>query len=248
MLENNKIRYLLGALKYYFFSSYFSDTKVLFRSACLINTPIKNISKNHYLNFQKLRVDVLYKIKNNNLTQPKIFDLFLLKPFLFTVYFQQLMSFWEKVKEKEILIMDSYSELTDQLFLNGKNVFLAHFNDVKSSYASKGITCEGLLKEDEIYNYYKLFFDELFFVNPNLTVYFFTYPIIKESREKYIRRSKLIKDAIKLLSTEYNIVFFDLDKLDYYLREDDEIFPYHYNSEFYIQVSKILEGLISAHK
>lgn len=239
-------RFFFSAIKYFIFSNHFSDKKILFRTACLINTPINNFNNGYFQNFQKMRIDVLYKIRKNELSPPRFFNIWLFKPFLYTVFIQQMKSFWTNVKEKDILIMDSYSELTDQLFIKNKNAFLGHYNDIDSKFKLKGFSCCGLLNEKEIEKYYILFFNELFTVNPNLKVYFFTYPTVKEERVKYINRSRIIRDVIKSLAVRYKIIFYDLDDYEYEIKNEEESFPYHYNSEFYEYLSEELKKILNS--
>jgi hypothetical protein len=239
------IFYILRAIKYYIKRNFlfYNKSLIIQRGACLTNDSLKILYPNaNVLNFQKSRVDLLnaqYEYRCN----PNLFDVSLVSPALYNLYIDQFSGFWAKLHNKEILIIDSYSELTDQLFINSKDYrirFCANFSDVKSDF-SDYYFCSGLLDNSEIFLNYDLFFSRIREVNPDLKIIYVFFPMGYEKRVKYIDRNFFIEDAINKLVSKYNINMIKVpEELLEVEREDD--FPYHYNESVYKYIANKLNN------
>lgn len=237
----NQFKSLIYFLDRNYFKKY--NRKLIQRGACLTNDSLKILYPNeNVLNFQKSRVDLLNAQYDYN-CNPNLFDVSLVSPSLYNLYIDQFSGFWAKLHNKEILIIDSYSELTDQLFINLKDNrirFCANFSDVKSDF-SDYYFCNGLLDNAEIYSNYDLFFSRIREVNPGLKIIYVFFPMGYEKRVKYINQNFFIEDAINKLGSKYHLTIIKVpDELLEVEREDD--FPYHYNESVYKYIANKLNN------
>ena len=122
-------------LKSFYHKHYrFKKIKILGRTACLGNEIIKRMGWNkNYINHQKSRVDYLIKLNINKKISPNPKEIlkFLKHKFIIGTIEHQRYDFFRYVKP-DIIVIDSFSELTDQLFLNQKDnsVFCANCIDI----------------------------------------------------------------------------------------------------------------------
>jgi hypothetical protein len=219
------------------------EKKILQRGACLSNDALKILFPMLKIeNFQKSRVDYLNLQLLNKKVKPNFFDVKLIKQNLYNLYIDQFSNFWNKIIKTDVFIIDSYSELTDQLFVSNLNVnkqFCANFTDVDKNFHKK-YHCKGILVENEIESSYELFFKNIRERNKKLKIIYIFFPIQYETRIKFINQNKNIENAIYKLSKKYNLEIISIpDTFLNYKREDD--FPYHYNDIVYNYVSNKLK-------
>lgn len=153
------------------------------------------------------------------------------------------------------LYMDSYSELTDQMFVqkSSKWRFCANYSDIthtakfKRQFESIGlIPVENLL--DYYRNYFKLFRDEY----GSVPIIFLHFPVTLDNRDKFHVRHKYIMNAIIQVSKEFQ-PFYSFAPDESIVGWPEEIvpglenFPYHYNQETYNNLAEQIKsaGLLS---
>src|ERR1700712_2747649 len=132
--------------------------------------------------------------------------------------------------------MDSYAELTDQLFVqqSGQSSFCANYGDLDKSFTNTFV-CEGLLKVCDLKKYYRDFFTLIRMKFGAVPILFIHFPTKLEHREIFRERHRQIKDAISTVSAAF--APFDVYDVPESLiskpenSEDD--FPYHYNADTY---------------
>lgn len=146
----------------------------------------------------------------------------------------------------DFVLMDSYSELTDQYF-SGSNGpgFCANFGDVNEVAArEKGLTSNGLIDLEFAFTMYGEFFNFLHNIWPGVPVAFLHFPTIHETRPKYRERACQIREAIRSLS--------DIDPLlasiEYQPTHPSDPssadFPYHYDRDVYVQLAAKVRDLL----
>lgn len=234
----------------------FSQVSVLGRVACLGNEILVRLKlAKGLINHQKSRIDFLLELDKN----PAIYtDASMVYPFLQRTYIigtieQQRSNFFYK-RKPNLIFLDSFSELTDQLFVNkqtGKK-FLANYSDIFHSNSFNEVyNCSGLLPLDGLEDYYEKFFNKLFEVYPQTDVFFIHFPTTLETRDKFCIRGRLILKIIDHLSKIHPYLHsISIDDSLVFKSEDesDELkdFPYHYSETTYCAfVDKIRNILVN---
>lgn len=174
--------------KYYRFQSF----RVLGRTACLGNEIIKQMGwEKNYINHQKSRVDYLLDLNRDKSIFSKADEIlkYLKHKFIIGTIEHQRYDFFRYPKP-DIIVMDSFSELTDQLFLNKNDNtrFLANYGDVAHDILPSNFKCLGLLEEDKLFQIYDSFFERIQNTYPNTMVYFIHFSTVLDSREKFKNR------------------------------------------------------------
>jgi len=232
----------------------FKKIKVLGRTACLGNEIIKQMGwSKGYINHQKSRVDYLLELtKNNSIApNPKEILCYLKHKFIIGTIEKQKSDFFD-YKKPDIIVIDSYSELTDQLFVNENNNtrFLANYSDVNHQLLPAYYKCKGLI-ENNLCEYYDLFFNKIECVYSDTPVYFIHFSTILDTREKFNKREKIIKEIILKLSKKYafiKIIDIDDNKIKQANSGSKEYknLPYHYSDATYsVFVSKLKETILN---
>lgn len=141
----------------------------------------------------------------------------------------------------DIIVMDSFSELTDQLFIDkisGKR-FLANYSDIKHDINFKNkFENNGLIKISDLEKAYDDFFDKLSNIYPDTKVIFIHFPTILDNREKFQKRGEFIINTINKLSIKYSFLYSVSMEDEFISKSEDERdelkdFPYHYGQETY---------------
>ena len=196
------------------------------------------------VNIQKGRVDVLMTFLEKPIFRPAAW---LIAPWLAQwailslIIQQQFFSLNRFSTSPEFVIMDSYAELTDQLFVardTGRR-FLANYSDIKqsSSFDAK-FDCKGLLPIEQLETAYRSFFTMLITRWPEVPIYFLHFPIKLETREKFVVRYRNIRSVIESLTLDFpNLHSIAIDESEVSVNERDKVngreFPYHYNLSTY---------------
>jgi hypothetical protein len=212
-----------------------SNKMVWSRVACLGKDTYDLFSHETVLfNTQKGRIDFLSELfvngKKSNLFY-KNFD-YIVRKDIRRLVIEQLYCRVKFSHKPVLLLMDSYSELTDQKFTDKKksnSFFFANYGDLNDSFPND-LICEGLLELDEkLEKHYIDFFDNFRHRYPNTPIVFICFPKKFEKRDKFILRHVFINETIKKVSSLYNN-FHVLEAPEEIVEKSDlDDFPYHYS-------------------
>jgi len=243
--------------KFYHNHYRFKPVKILGRVACLGNEIITQLNlEKGLINHQKSRVDFLLDLANDSKIKPNDKEIIPLleKNYISGTIYQQQFNFFSRSKP-DIIIMDSFSELTDQLFENklDRTKFLANYSDIRhdEQFNSRYIT-KGLLNLEQLYDIYHNFFEKIKKNYPATHILFIHFPTTLDKREKFQERGKAILHAIEKLSLEFkNLHSISIEDEFVYptIKNSDELkdFPYHYGTETYknfvTKVIKTIDGI-----
>jgi len=207
------------------------------RTACLGNDVfaiLENIPKRS-LNIQKGRIDLLTKTFNGRIRIMKLYESrkFIERADIRSLVIRQSISQLNRLNLPQVILMDSYSELTDQEFLlpNKANVY-CNFSDLRPN-RDLLVQSNGLLDLSSLYDYYETFLMSVI-EKWGVPLVFLHFPEYKEPREKFRERSKMIRDSALRTSHKYaNFHFVELDEIEFWQLHKPNVdeFPYHYNHE-----------------
>jgi len=220
------------------------DFRILSRCACLGNYVLRQLGwESSAQNHQKSRVDYLLDLAERPEVKPEvqIIEQHLLRKDILTFIEQQQHDFFQ-YQRPNVIFMDSFSELTDQLFVHRKEKwhFLANYSDIDhSSSFEQSFECWDLLKLDGLESLYRTFFSRLRTVYPDVPVVFLHFPTTLDRRKKFKERAAAIKQAVELISGEFENLY-SLSIADNIVHEPEECtyeelkdFPYHYHQDVY---------------
>jgi hypothetical protein len=212
---------------------------ILSRTACL-GTDILQILKPNYsiYNMQKNRIDLL----NSQLTlkQPSKLKLNFkylhpIKEFsIKSMVLQQSNNRWMLGKKPRFIIMDTFSELTDQKFIyKNKNEFFCNYNDVSRELLNIGvIKSEGLLDKESIPSEYFSFFKNINLIFPNIPIFVIIFPSKFETRPELLERAGKISEAIEVCATKFlNLHVISIPDGEIEDKPVDSKYIYHYSEK-----------------
>lgn len=243
-------------VKWYYFSFrkkiklYFLYRKnfwILSRTACLFNDTHKLLGlneKNRY-NIQKGRVDMWIDLFENKKNETPISLIkFIKRDDIKHIVLQQKNFLIHKKYKPSLFIIDSYSELVDKKFTlksNEEHSFYACYSDLVENIEDYVVNHD-LLPVEMIEIKYEQFFSN-FRKCYNCPIIFIFFPNRLETREKYITRSLIIKEAVNNISKNYNN-FYCIDIPEYIVKEDPKD-PniYHYSKEVYYYLADEIKKL-----
>jgi hypothetical protein len=219
---------------------------ILSRNACLGKDIVNLLNiKEPIYNIQKGRVDYLLNIVENQHFRAKaeIVAPFMKRKDVIPFIVQQQSLCWlEYQKPPKLLLMDSFSELTDQMFVHKyerKWGFCSNYSDVECGEKFQAqFQAKGLLPIKDVFEMYVGFFSLIRKKYGDMPIIFLHFPVVLDSRQKFHIRYKNILHAIEEISKKYppfySIVVEDniVSWPDEHNENKDE-FPYHYNSETY---------------
>jgi hypothetical protein len=223
---------------------------VLGRFACLGRELLE--SANLYdssINIQKGRVDYLMRCIGDPGVKARPWEVVkhLNGEDIFSLIHQEAeIESWRQ-ERASLFFMDSYSELTDQIFRHrtGNWMFVSNYNDViHDSDFERNFESLGLLDMSRLESCYTEYFDYIRASYPELPIVFVHFPIKLERRAKFRERYHAICDVIDRLRVRYEPFFsLTLDEADVFPVEaagDD--FPYHYGKKTYDKFAEKLRG------
>jgi|LakMenEpi03Aug12_release.lakeMendotaPanAssembly.Ray.scaffolds.fasta_scaffold220332_2 hypothetical protein len=192
------------------------------------------------LNVQKGRIDLISQ-KSKNIVRTAQIVPFIYRDDIKDLILQQELLYGNMMKPPIALYMDSFSDLTDQLFLHRKKrwSFCANFSDINHTMEfKKKFEVIGLLSMDSLIEHYRFFFNLFRQRYPSVPIIFMHFPVKLDKREKFNFRYKKIKEAIDILEKEFQQFYsFTVDEEIVNWPEELipglEKFPYHYNKETY---------------
>ncbi len=173
---------------------------------------------------------------------------------LFPLIIEQERLWWKK-PAPEFVFMDSYSELTDQLFHDkSKSVsFCANYADIKTVKAGlSNINCLGLIKIEDIKDQYFRFFSMLHQVWPKTFIIFLHFPSHRERRVSFIHRAQTIREAIGQLQVDDKMIISleipSRGQENFQVSDEDlpDEFPYHYDEQTYLVFASMLKNAVSS--
>ena len=207
-------------------------------------------------NIQKGRCDELirrYLQQDKSKYSRKLFG-YLIRHDIFPLIIEQERIWWEK-PAPEFVFMDSFSELTDQLFHDkNKSVsFCANYADIKTVKADlANINCLGLIKIEDLKDQYSRFFSMLHNLWPKTFIIYIHFPSHREKRADFIHRAQAIREAIGQLQVDDKLIISmeipSQGSEDFQVFDDDlaDGFPYHYDKQTYLIFAKMLQSAVAS--
>jgi hypothetical protein len=246
------MKYFIWFLKALFYQTVINFTKrkkkwILSRTACLFNDSYKLIGLSEFsrYNVQKGRIDLwISYFTNNNQRASLSYIKFLYRGDIQKLFLQQIYFDLPITNKPSLFVIDSFSELVDKKFVSKKNnkiSIFAYFSDVNESILEI-MNCEDLLPLDKIFETYEVFFS-LFRNYTNCPIVYIFFPDKLETRELFLKRAKVIKESINLLSKRYND-FYLIDVPFEIVRSDvNDPNVYHYSKETYEYIASKFKEL-----
>lgn len=231
------------------FFNRFTRLKGVGRYACLGSAVLEQLGRKYkFHNIQKGRVDYLLDSQNSPLLTcfPEKVIPHLARDYIYPVIRQQ--SDLCPVIVPELVLIDSFSELTDQLFKHKteKWQFCSNYQDLKhdesflDTFESLGLISLDCLKE----SYVRM----LQMINtrwPGVPVIYLHFPDALEYREIFVQRGREIKRVVDECRIEFsNLYSFNVPaeivKRPDVVEAGMESFPYHYSQETYEEFAKMI--------
>lgn len=222
---------------------------VMRRTACLGNDVFELLEflPKRSINIQKGRIDLLIQSLSQRFGILRLYQAkkFIERSDIRPLIFRQSISRLNLLQPPLVVLIDSYSELTDQEFiLPNKAKIYCNFSDVFQT-VNKTIESNGLLDLRELDSYYEKFTVSIAEKWGRVPRIFLHFPEFKDPREKFRERSKMIRDsAIRTSSKHKNFHFIELDEIEFWSlhKPTSDQFPYHYNFE----IKKLLASKVQA--
>jgi hypothetical protein len=222
---------------------------ILSRTACLGNDIQASVFKAGIIkfNFQKSRVDHLVANTESKIPLLNALEQILRKDLWPLIYFQS-QSFFAFNKKPECIVLDSYSELTDQKFttFEKNNFFFANYSDVNLKLTNNKFHSEGLIDLDGLNVFYRKLFERLTKQYGKETpIFFIHFQTELDPREKFKARSEYILKVIEQVVTEgkFNLYSISINNSDVSQADNDD-FYYHYSMPTYdVYINKFLNTL-----
>lgn len=224
------------------------------RVACMGQDVFSLLGRNEFLyNTQKGRVDYLLNIYNNDEYKARVSKVikFINRKDLHLLIWQQEFFSWQQLGMPKLIYFDSYSELTDQLFINKKDkwAFCSNYSDITISEEFEDeFMIKGLLPLEEIEENYRMIFKTLLNIFPDTPIVFLHFPVKLDKRLKFKQRYNCILNSIEKLEDEFkNLYSIKVDKEIVDWPETRTIgienFPYHYNKATYLEFAEKIKEL-----
>lgn len=185
------------------------------------------------INQQKTRVDLLCEwIDGKERPKSKQIRSHLSRSDIYPLIKEQESLPWLKWKGCDFILMDSFSELTDQKFSHKQEgwSFCCHYSDIKHTPEFDALfENHGLLPIDDLENAYLKFFYLLNSLHPEKHIIFLHFPTSLDERKMYKERGAEILRVMKKIEEKHshitNIFIYE-NNVDWH--EEDK-FPYHYS-------------------
>lgn len=195
------------------------------------------------LNVQKGRIDYLLDVATapRLKARPSMIAPFIQRQDIVSLITQEGDLTWLNLRPPLAIYMDSFSELTDQLFVHRRERwrFCAHYSDVEHSLAFENqFEALGLLSVADLQAHYQKFFTKVRQWWGEIPIIFLHFPVTLDKREKFQMRSSHILESITQVAKEFP-PFFSLTVDDSIVGWPEvkllglEDFPYHFNQRTY---------------
>lgn len=219
---------------------------ILGRHACL-GLDVLNLLGDipEVFNVQKGRIDYLLDITEDpqRRARTSLVEPFMERTDIVPLIEQEEYFLSRPASSPSLLYMDSYSELTDQLFVHYKDQwkFCCNYSDLShgSNFAHL-FEASGLLPLEVLEDYYHRFFSYIRKTYGNIPIIYLHFPIKLDKREKFKVRHDHIMSTISRLKNDYHpfhSIAIDEGVVDWPEEKVAglENFPYHYNRETYLE-------------
>lgn len=214
------------------------------RVACMGQDVLKLLNINlPVLNTQKGRVDYLFEVTNNPQIKTSTRQVipFMDRRDVIGLIAEQESWDWFSNRPPLAIYMDSYSELTDQLFVHWQNKwqFCCNYSDLQHS---PEFECQfeavGLLPVANLLMVYRRFFGMVRQRWGNIPVIFMHFPTTLDKREKFQLRYEYIRESITKVAQGFQPFYsltVDDSIVDWPETKIPELkdFPYHFNKRTY---------------
>lgn len=210
--------------------------KILGRVACL-GSDLYSLRFQRKLGFrlvnqQKVRVDLwLEWLEGNGRPRAELVKNLMSRPDVYPLIENQVALPWLAENDFEFLLMDSFSELTDQKFTHKKEgwSFCCHYSDINHNPEfDLDFECVGLLPIEEIEATYTRFFEWFESRHPHKKVVFVLFPTELDDRLLYKERGAEILRVMTKLQQEKRFIqnlIIDDSLVDW---NENDRFPYHF--------------------
>jgi hypothetical protein len=227
---------------------------ILGRHACL-GRDVFDLADSNWpvFNIQKGRVDYLISAIQQKIKSTRTVEMapFLCREDIIPFLRQQEYCRSLPKHPPKLVYMDSFAELTDQLFIHKIEGWggcccygdINHTKDFKKIFRE-----EGLLDIDNLESSYRDFFNLIRSRYGEVPIVFLHFPSALETRPKYLERGRAIFSIIEKLRNEYRGLY-SISINESIVSQPIEVapelkdFPYHYNKETYLAFSKILNEI-----
>lgn len=227
---------------------------VLSRIACLGQDVYKELEiKRPLLNMQKGRIDYLLSIYQaaSSCAKSSMAAPFLKRKDIIPLLVEQACIKWFQVPSPYAIYMDSFSELTDQLFQHKDDnwKFCSNFSDINhSENFNENFNKDGLLSIESLKQYYLNFFQLITVRYPKVPIVFLHFPVTLDNRKKFQDRYEAILSAVNDISKELDTlhsISIDDSVVDWPEEKIEglEKFPYHYNKGTYSEFARKIRSL-----
>lgn len=234
--------------------SFFDRQIVLSRIAC-VGKEIFSLKSGEWgrvelINQQKLRLDLFLDLLENKrpYANAQMIREYVYREDVYPLIEEQGQLRWINYKGKNIkcFMLDTFSELTDQMFVHKKEqwAFCCHYTDLNAQGGFHDIfESKGLLEINRFEAVYRKFLDWYEVSFPRTTLVFIHYSAKFDSRNEFNERVMQLRTVTKALAEEKHYVLnVDIDDLYYYKNEFDD-FPYHYSKRTYREMIKKWKGI-----
>lgn len=204
---------------------------ILSRCACLGRDVLSNIENISFDNFQKNRID-------NKATKKKLRDLkhLFVDDEILRMVMKQSVNFLDLWCKPSAIVFDTYSELVDRQFhINGTS-FYCVASDVKRT-SRINVEFGDLIEIDSLHSYYEKQFTRLNDMY-KCGIYVIHFSANLDKRSNYKKRASEIFRILKCL--EQKLDFLSIINLPENEYQGDGSFPYHFDAETKMSLSKLL--------
>jgi hypothetical protein len=224
------------------FFNRFTRLKGLGRYACLGAAVLEQLGRKYkFHNIQKGRVDYLLNVRDNpSITcVPEKAVPYLARDYIASTIQQQAVIFPDN--EPELVLVDSFSELTDQLFRHKAEgwQFCCNYQDLTHDDGfTDAFENLGLMSIEEFKEAYMRMLQAINARWIGIPIIYLHFPDALEHREKFVRRARDIKRVVEECAAAVpNLFSFsvpsEIVKRPVVVEPRMENFPYHYNQETY---------------
>lgn len=221
------------------------------RYACLGAAILETLGRSYKIqNIQKGRVDYLLNavVDPARICRPAKTIKYLDRPYIAPTIDQQ--SWFCPEVRPELVFVDSFSELTDQLFRHRQDgwQFCCNFQDINhSTEFSNEFECLGLMNLDTLEVAYDSMLRLIDLRWPGVPVAYIHFPDALETREKFVERARRIREVVEVCALRHsNLYSFSVPNAivsrPKNVEPGMEDFPYHYSQATYDAFAEMISN------